>query len=105
MHGYLTLPLLIRHFLTTHHNLFNKPTGGVFFPRYFNGGEGAFRRKRLIRERVCVCVCVCGGGGGGVGGLKPEHPPPPPPPPPPGDVQPEQQPFVVHFLSGITYYI
>ena len=91
MHGYLTLPLLIRHFLTTHHNLFNKPTGGVFFPRYFNGGEGAFRRKRLIRERVCVCacgVCVCVGGGGGLGDLKPE-----------------QQPFVVHFLSGITYYI
>ena len=46
----------------------------------------------LERECVCarvVCVCVCGGGGGG--GL--------------GDLKPEQQPFVVHFPSGITYYI
>ena len=39
-------------------------------------------------ERECVCVCVGGGGGGGLGDLKPE-----------------QQPFLVHFLSGITYYI
>ena len=44
----------------------------------------------LERECVCVrvwCVCVWGGGGGL------------------GDLKPEQQPFVVHFLSGITYYI